>query len=338
MSEAPAARWLPAPPAGWDELLGDADASFTHDPHFVRALADMLPGVEARFLAIGREGALEGGMAVVVERRGAWSWWHALPFGLPGAPLARAGDHARVDMACADAFARALDECGALGGEWVGYRPFSPPPRAALEALEGETRILTAWRVDLSSGLEAARARMDREARRGVRLAHERGVTVVGDPLALEEVYALHRAQARAWPRHRPLPLELSRRLVERPMAALLVARDGRGVVAGVLAMAARGEAFVWWSGARPEARASHAYTALLWGAAEWAAARGCRSLNLGSSAGLEPVEVFKRDLGAQPFDYPVRWLAPRRPGPIGRLIVGAQALRRRGRHRGRAA
>src|SRR5262249_35315994 len=204
--------------------------------------------------------------------------------------------------------------------------------------LEGEPGTVTAGRSGLWGGLEPGRGGMDREARRGVRLAGERGVTVTPDAGALEEVYALHHAQARNWPRHRPLPLELSRRLVEWPMAALLVARDGRGVVAGVLAMAARGEAFVWWSGARPEARPSPASPALPWGAAGGAAARGCRSLNLGSSAGLEPVEVFKRDFGAQPFDYPVRWLAPRRPGPIGRLIVSAQALRRRGRHRGRPA
>ncbi len=339
MSKALAARWLPGPPPRWQELLeGDPNASFAHAAGFVRTLAEVLPGHEARFLGVEENGELQGGMALLVERRGAWSWWRAMPFLLPGAPLARPGRHALVDAACARALDEALRGSRALGGEWVGYRPWGEPLVGALAAVPGETRTFTAFRVDLSRGLEAARARMDRETRRGILRIHERGLRVGPEAAALEEGYALHRAQARAWPGHRPIPLELARRLLALEGCAFLAARQGDTLAAGVLALAARQEAFVWWSGARPETRASHAYAALLWGAAQWAAARGCRSLNLGASAGREPVEVFKLGLGATPFDYPVRWLAPPRPGVVARAYLVAQAWRRRGRHRGRPA
>jgi hypothetical protein len=334
-----AARWLPGSPPGWRELLrADPTARFAHDPEVLRALADVLPSHEARYLVLEREATLVGGLPVLVERRAGWTWWHALPRLLPGAPLALPGSHQEVDATCAVALRDAMAQARALGGEWVGYRPEGPPALAALEQVPGETRVMTAFLVDLSGGLDAAWARADRETRRGIRQARERGVVVAAERAALEEGYALHRAQARGWRGYQPLPLELSRRLLGVERSAFLVAREEGRLLAGVLAFASAGEGFVWWSGARPEARPSRAYAALLWGAVEWAHGLGCARLNLGASAGREAVEGFKRDLGAQPHDYPVRWLAPMQAGPAGRLVLGMQAWRRRGRSRGRAA
>jgi hypothetical protein len=335
---APSARWLPQAPAAWNVLRArDPSAAFSQDPGFVEALAAVLPGFAARFLVIERGAELVGGMAVLTERRGPWCWWHAMPYLLPGAPLTVPGEREVVDRACARAAAEALREERAVGGEWVGYRPLSPvgPP---LEIVPGETRTLDAWVVDLDAGLEAARARLDRETRRGIRLAMENGLEILHDPAGLQECYALHRAQSRAWAGHRALPLELSRRLVELPGTAFLVARRGGERLAGVLALSSPAEAFVWWSGARPQARASHTYAALLWGAVEWAAGRGCRRINLGASTGLGTVEAFKLDLGGERVDYPVRWLASTHAGMTGRLLARLQGWRRRGRHRGRAA
>jgi hypothetical protein len=285
---------------------------------------------------VEREGRLVGGMPVVVQRRGPWQWWHALPFLLPGTPLAAPGEHEAVDRACARAINEALSEAGPVGGEWVGYRPGGPSPLAALETVPGETRTLDAYLVDLSAGLDVARARLDRETRRGIRQARERGLELGEDAAALEEGYALHRAQAREWPGYRPLPLELSRRLLGLGGHALLVARARGDLLAAVLALASPHEAFGGWSGARPETRASHAYAALLWAAAEWAAEHGCRRLNLGASVGRDSVEDFKRRLGAQPLRYPVRWIGPAHAGLVGRWVGRLQARRRHGRDRGR--
>ncbi len=332
-------RWQSWPPPEWLRLLEqDPWASFAHHPDFLRALVEVLPGYEARFLEVREGDELIGGAPVVLERRAAWCWWHLMPFLLPGNPLATEGHHAEVDRACAEELARGLEEYPTLGGEWVGYRSGDPPLLGALQTVPGETRFLKAYTLDLSQGLDPAWKRMDRETRREIRHSGQRGVRIASESEALEEGYALHRRQARDWPGHRPLPLELSRRLLTMERSVLLTARDGGGLLAAVLGLASRREAFVWWSGAHPASRATHAYAALMWGAAEWARSSGCDRLSLGASTGLETVEAFKLNLGARPWDYPVRWLAARSSGPLGRLVGALQTRRRRGRHRGEPA
>ena len=87
----------------------------------------MLPGLSVRCLAVAEGGALAGGMPVLVERRAGFHWLHALPFLLPGAPLARAGAHAAVDAAAAAGLRALQRETRAVGGEWALYRPAGPP-------------------------------------------------------------------------------------------------------------------------------------------------------------------------------------------------------------------
>jgi GNAT superfamily N-acetyltransferase len=347
------ARVLPEPPTGWEALAAaDPCATAAHRARFAPTLARSLPGMEPCFVAVEREGRLVGGAPVVIERHAGFHWIHALPFLLPGAPLAVPGERESVDASVASAVASLQRELRAVGGEWSLYRPGAAPVApGALEAVGGETRVVESAVVDLSRGLEAAWARMERRTRQAIRAAREHGLTFGEEPDALPEAYALHVRQARAWSGHRPRPIELSRRLLAAappesgagggaqdlrvPLARLFTVRDGRGLLSAVLALDHPREPMLWWSGTHPDARGRQAFTLLLGSVVEWAARAGCRRVNLGASAGQPAVAAFKRSLGAQGVAAPVRWLDARHATPLGRLLAAAQAGLRRGRARG---
>jgi len=338
-------RWLASPPAGYRELLAaDANATPAHHPGVARAFAVTLPGMSARFLALERGDRLCGWMPVVVQRRASFHWIHALPMLLPGAPLARDADREDVDRAAARALESLAIELGAVGGSWACYRPVGPSvTEEALSALGGETRRFEAAIVPLHQGLDPLLQRMDRKTRKEMRQARERGLAVAEEPGAIDAAYALYATQARSWPAHRALPLELLRRLLrgegaepgEPPPARLFTVRDHRGLLAGVLALDGPHETMLWWSGTHPGARASHAFPLLLWSVIEWAQARGRARVNLGASADREAILAFKGSLGAQPVHYPVRWLDARHAHRVGRMVAALQARLRRGRPRG---
>ncbi len=303
--------------------------------------------MSAEYLAVERDAGLRGGAVILHERRGGLHWLHGLPFLLSGAPLARPGAHAEVDREVADALAARIEELRAVGGEWVGYRPGGPAiDRACLEAIPGETRVVETALVELDGGLDAAWKRVERRTRQELQRARRSGIGVREEPETLEESYSLYRRQARGWHGHRPLPLELSRRLLEargeggaaEPPARLFVARDAGGVLAAALVLCGAREVMPWWSGSHPDARRRHAFALLLWSVVEWAASRHCARVNLGASAGRGTVEEFKRTLGASGYRFPVRWFGAERATWPGRLIGRLQGWARRDRARGQAA
>src|SRR5690242_8217287 len=164
------ARWLDAPPPSWEALLeDDLNAGPGHRRALPMALADVLPGCRARFLAVEEGGDLVGGLPVVFERRLGLEWLRALPFTLPGAPLARPGLHAAVDRLVAETLAAATLEDRVVGGEWVLFRPAGPAVAAvAVERLAGETRIVSTDVVDLADGAAAAYRRVGRRERESI--------------------------------------------------------------------------------------------------------------------------------------------------------------------------
>jgi len=328
---------MEAPPAGWTALLDeDPGAAPAQQPTFLRALSEVVPGMRAEFVAVEREETLIGGCAVVVERRGGLHWIHALPFLLPGAPLARPGQHRAVDLAVAQALNERARELRAVGGEWAIHRACGPDmDPEALARVGGETRMLETTMIGLDRGLEPAWRAMTRDLRTQIRRVRGLGLTFQEEPAALREAYALHRTQARAWPGHQPLPLELSHRLLasgEPPPARLFTVRDGRGVLSATLALVHSHEVFLWWSGTHPDGRRLHAFPLLLWSVAEWAAAAGCSRVNLGGSGVSEALATFKHQFKASSCSYPVRWLDARHAGPLGRWVAAVQRVRRRGR------
>jgi hypothetical protein len=331
-------------PPGWDALVAaDLSASPSHQPLVWDALAAAFPGFEWRLLVHHEDGALAAGAPVMLSRRGPFRWLHALPWLLPAAPIARAGGHARADAALARTFAELAREQRVVGGEWSFYRPgVAAPSSETLALVPGETRWFEAALLPLGHGLDACRAAMGRKQRQALDQARTRGLVFAEEAGALDEAYALHVAQSAHWPAHRPLPLELSRRLLAArahgvPVARLFTLRSSRGLLSAVLALDGAHETFAWWSGTHLDGRRLHAFPLLLWQMAEWAAARGRLRLNLGASTGLDAVSSFKKSLGATLEGYPVRWLDARQASWGGRALAGLQAWRRRGRPRGAA-
>ncbi len=340
-----AGRCVESLPPGWGELCDeDPGAGPSHRPEVWAAFAAAVPGMRSVLLLAEQDGVLIGGAPLLIERRGGLSWLHALPWALSGAPLARAGRHAEVDAACGRALAELKRSLRAAGGGWAVYRPVGLPiATAALETVGGETRMLEASVVELADGgAAAAWKRVDRKTRTEMRHARDTGLVFAEEPGALETAYALHVAQGRAWRRHRPLPLELARRVLaagsaDAPVARLFTLRDGRGVVAALLALDHPRETLPWWSGLHPDARSRHASALLLWSVIEWAAARGRARVNLGGSAGLDALAAFKASLGSRVVRYPVRWLDAADAPLAGRLAARLQR-RLRGRLAGEAA
>jgi len=328
------ARWLERAPPGWDELRhGDPNATAAQRPEFWQAVSAAVPGITVSFLAIESGGRLIGGMPVASERRGGLHWIHAMPWVLPGAPLARPGGHGAADAVAAAALAGLQRRSRAVGGVWSLYRPAGPPVAAeALERPGGETRWVEAALIEIAGGTEAAWRRIDRKTRQS--LAHARAtLSFAESPESVAEAWTLHVRQSRGWAGHRPLPLELARRLLAAtgadgaPCARLFTVRDRGGLLSAVLALDDPNECFLWWSGTHPEGRARQAFGVLAWSVLEWAAAAGRRRLNLGASPGLEAVASFKSSLGGEPFRYPVRCLDARHATWPGRALA---ALRRR--------
>ena len=339
MSERPAA--LDHVPEGWAGLLAsDPSASPSHRPEVWSALAAVVPGFEWRLLVSRDGGRLVAGAPVVLSRRGPFRWLHALPWLLPAPPLAAPGGHAAGDDALAGAFAELAREQAVVGGQWSFYRPDGPAPSdAALARVPGETRWFEAALLRLSDGLPALHMRMSRKQRQALEQAREHGLVFADEPQALDEAHALHLSQSRTWAAHRPLPLELSRELLAvggaEPVARLFTLRSPRGLWSATLALDSPAETFVWWSGTHAEGRRTHAFARLMWSVAEWAAARGRRRLNLGSSTGLPRVAGFKDALGAESFRYPIRWLDARAAGWPGRALGALQRVVQRGRPQG---
>jgi hypothetical protein len=330
-------RTLDAAPREWGALLAaDPAATAAHEPALWYALRAALPGMEPAVLEARDGESLVGGAAVTIERRAGMCWIHALPFVLPGAPIALPGRHAEVDDAIGVAIGEMQRERRAVGGEWACYRPGGEGvASSALQRVSGETRWLEAGVIDLGAGIEEARRRMDRKTRQEIARSAARGVRCAEENDALEAAYALHVRQSRAWGGHRPMPLELSRRLVASGVGRVLTARDAGGLLCASLALDGGHETFLWWSGADPDARTPDAFARLLAWAAEWAASRSRQRLNLGASTGLPAVDRFKRALGTTSIRYPLRWLDARHAPPLGRLVAALQTRVRRGRTRG---
>ncbi len=331
------ARWLDRAPGGWDALVaGDPTSSPSHRPAVWEAFAATLPGHHVHVLALEQDGALMGGVPLIELRRGPFHWLHALPSLLPAPPLAIHGRHAEFDPLAATALARLAHDLRVVGGAWSWYRPGgATADPGALACVPGRTRFVEASVVELGGGLDAALARVGRKERAALRRPRH-ALAFSEDPGVLETAYALHVAQSRRWGGHRPLPLDLSRRLLaaggDPALARLFSLADARGVVSAALALDGPHETFVWWSGTHPDGRELGAFARLLWGIVEWAAARGRARVNLGASSGLPGVSSFKRSLGVTRVRYPVRWLDATGASVVGRVVARLQSRSWRGR------
>jgi hypothetical protein len=333
-------RWVETPPEGWDVLRReDSNGTPLHRPELVRALVEPLSGCTAAFVLVEEaDGSLIGGAPVVLERRFGLEWLRAMPFTLPGAPLARASAHPLVDRMVADALADSARERRVVGGEWGLDRPAGPPLEVGTVAqIAGETRVSETDVVDLTEGASAAYRRLDRKTRESVAASVDRGLRCAEEPEALDEIYALYGIQARGWRGHRMKPVTMLRRLLagETPAARLFTVRDSRGLLSGALALVGEHEWLMWWSGSHPDSRRHQAFATLAWCMIESAARAGATRFNLGASAGLENVASFKKAMGARSLPVPIRWIGADYASPWGKTVAALQRRRHAGRWRG---
>lgn len=336
-------RWVESPPDDWDALRReDPNATPLHRPDVVRALVEALPGCRASFVLVEEgDGALIGGAPVVMERRFALEWLRAMPYTLPGAPLARPAAHPLVDRLVADALDARARDARIVGGEWVLFRPEGPAvDPGTIAQLAGETRVSETDVVDLSEGAAAAYRRLQRRTRESIAAAIARGLRCAEDPDALDEIYAFYAAQARAWSGHRLKPVSLLRRLLagDAPAARLFTVRDDRGLLSGAAALVGEHEWLLWWSGSHPDARPRHGFATLVWSMIESAARDGAKRFNLGASAGLENVASFKKAMGARALPVTIRWIGPDYASAWGKAVAALQRRRQSNRWRGAPA
>lgn len=331
-------------PRDWGALLAaDPAAGGAHRPGVWAAFTSASAALESRVVVVEEQGRTIGGAALVIEQRAGFRWLHALPMLLPAAPVALPGRHAEVDLAVARAFDALARQEGIVGGEWSLHRAGGPVvSEDALAAIAGESRWFESAVVDLQGGPEGALKRMERKHRQALAHARRQRLAFSEEPAALEAAYALHVTQSRAWGGHRPLPLELSRRLLadapDGPLARLFTLRDTQGVLSSALAIDGPHDLFVWWSGTHPDGRRRQAFTLLLWQIIEWAAAHGRMRVDLGASTGLSLVATFKHALGARGERFAVRWLDDRYAPAHARMLAKLQRYARARRPQGERA
>src|SRR5262249_36020990 len=151
-------RILDDPPPEWSVLVAeDRNATPAHRPELWTAWCRTMPGMRRCFVSVEAQGGMIGGAGFLLERRAGFHWIRALPLALSGAPLARAGSHAIVEGACAEAMARLLRERRGAGGEWSLYRPAGPGVEvAAIDRLPGETRVVETSIIPLGDDFRSA--------------------------------------------------------------------------------------------------------------------------------------------------------------------------------------
>ena len=214
-----------------------------HRAEVHEALVAVATSAERRYVVAERDGVAIGGAPAVIERRAGAHWLHALPHLLPAAPISSPGERAdrrppRVRGGSRHFSARPARRWGVVALPPIGCRLGRRAGVRARRDPHGEGGAAS-LRPD-----EAIESRLDRDARHSYRRAQASGLAFAEEPEALEEVYALYVAQSRRWRGHRPLALELSRRLIAArgsngsgPVARLFTARDGRRLLVGILVL-----------------------------------------------------------------------------------------------------
>lgn len=299
--------------AAWGALVAaDPDASFFHDPVFMRALAALYPHFHPlHLLARDDRGRLLGGIPVVRVMRTGLAQILSLPFGSYGTPLALDGaSHSPVAVRAAlvGAWLQEARRAGVVRAHFVPLHLKGSDPAAL--------RLPHDWRiperthvVPLTEGFEAIWfKRYDKENRTASRKAVRLGVVVAPEagPIGAEILDALYRPWSRQWTGHTPYRYGLFHRLEEMAgdRARVWVARQGDRPVFAVMAFYHKDTVTPWVSGSSDDARAlcagNLAHKVLI----EDACSRGYALYNFGSSGGIAGLEAFKVAFGGVPVDY----------------------------------
>ena len=309
----------PAPRDRWQEVLARSDTALPeHDPGWTDALC-----ATGRYADASRYYVVDGGHEVVlplVVRRG--------PAGFGGRaetfPAAWGIGGPVGSGISPETAALIIRDLRAMRYQRVGIRP-NPLDGAAWGAAAAAEGVLTVPRrahvLDLSSGLDAVWAGLNKTGRRNIRLARRAGVHIEvgrGGQL-LQEYYRLFLASVDRWAANQNEPRALARVRATRrdPVGKLrrMGAHLGDGFrvvlayvdgtpVAGTIALYGRtghGTRSAMDSGLIGR---SHAAELAYWRAIEMACDAGCPTYHMGESGRSAALAQAKEKFGARPYDY----------------------------------
>jgi hypothetical protein len=286
-------------------------------------------------LTARRDGRLVGAVPIFLVRRMGRTWLSSLAFGTYGGPLFARDDTDPVEIrtALAKGMAEWFASEALAGGEFVNaplgdeIEPYPEWREICRSVTTGYTHI-----IDLTRGSQTILEKLKRETKKGLRRAEKKGMVFEEAPGSLAAVHDLYVGQTQGWGTRHPYALDFLRALLDHPsgFARLYIARIEDRLQAGVLALSAAGETFLWWSGSAPESRQTLAYPYLLLQIMNCSEREGMKRLNIGSSGGNERIESFKESVGGAAKPVWVYHVKPNRVDPLTRLYELLRVLRRR--------
>jgi hypothetical protein len=307
----------PAPRDVWRQIVASSPAALPEQtPEWVDAIT-----ADGRYEDASRLYEFRDGRAAVLplvrRRRAPGDWLSSFPPGWGiGGPVGPA-----IDVTLVRAV---VDDLTRLRATRITVRPDPTTADVWAQATAGTTTLAVARRghvLDLAGGIEATRARLGSQARRNLRIAHKRGVTVqtdAGDRL-LPLYYQLFLRSVDRWARAQHEPVTLARWRAGRrdPLAKLqsisealsgrmrttIAFVDGRPA-AGVIVL--HGRTAHYTRGAMDKALAARTYASHLaqWTAIEDACRSGMASYHMGESGNSDSLASYKEQFGAVSVPY----------------------------------
>ena len=226
-------------------------------------------------------------LPMVVQRRRIGEVVEAMPHGLSSGPVQVSGDAPSADARMLRRALRAQRLTVAVHHLQARRHPEGP----------GTTHV-----VDLLNGRPRPRER----ARRKIRAAARAGIDVrPGTAADVPALIGILGAAADARRRHRYSDAAIAA-VASCDRALILLASRGDRDVSAALFLRSPLELFYWLGGTLPDADDASPSYAVIDAAITFAADRGCRFANLGSSDGLDGVAFFKEGFGARRVANPL--------------------------------
>ncbi|MEL0435833.1 GNAT family N-acetyltransferase [Phycobacter sp. K97] len=188
-------------------------------------------------------------------------------------------------------------------------------------------------RLDLSASPERRRAALHQKWRNRLRHGETQGLRLTRQNMPIDPNHWLFKAdqaqQAKRGYRSWPLPLTLTYAQVNKGMAKLFQAFDGKEPVAAILVLRHGRDATYHIAHTSARGKALSAHNLLMWEAMSWLSAQGCKTLDLGviNTEDAPGLARFKLGTGAKLQRLGGTWVFwP----PMGRLLAPLARLDRR--------
>jgi hypothetical protein len=307
----------PAPREAWREVIASSPAALPEQtPEWVDAIVAGGGHEDASRLYESRDGQIAV-LPLVRRRRAAGEWLTSFPPGWGiGGPVGPLIDERLVRGI--------VDDLSRLRATRITVRPDPLTDDAWARATAGTSALAVArcgHVLDLSGGIEHARARLSSSARRHLRIAQRRGVTVQTDTggRLLPLYYQLFLRSVDRWARGQHEPLALARWRAGRrdPLAKLqaisaalsgrmrttIAFVDGRPA-AGVIVLHGRTAHYTRGAMDKDVAGPTHASAFAQWAAIEDACSAGIVTYHMGETGASASLAAYKQQFGATAVPY----------------------------------